>query len=126
MSARSRPYKLGGLEATFTGIRVRERGRDPLTSFFSPADRTGKSFLKRDFRWWLQARERDSFRSCTTPPMRCEPICWPRPRPPHFGACAPVVVPTNSGSLEPACLGVAVRFVPPERTIFVSICYPVY
>jgi hypothetical protein len=28
MSARSRPYKLDGLEATFTGIRFRECGRD--------------------------------------------------------------------------------------------------
>ncbi len=49
MSAGSRPYKLDGLEATFTGIRFRERGRDPLPSFFSPANRTKKSFLKQGF-----------------------------------------------------------------------------
>jgi len=34
-SARSRPYKLDGLESTFSGIGFRERGRDPLPSLFS-------------------------------------------------------------------------------------------
>jgi len=42
MSARFRPHKLDGLEATFTDIGFRKRGRDPLPSLFS-ASRPGRN-----------------------------------------------------------------------------------
>jgi hypothetical protein len=82
-----RPLPVSGFESV---------GETHCHLFFRQQTGQKSHFLNRDFRWWPQAPERDSFRSCTTPPMRCEPICWPRPRPPHFGACAPVAVPTNS------------------------------
>ena len=40
------PYKLDGLEWTFTDIRFPERGRDPLPSLFS-ASRPGRSCFSR-------------------------------------------------------------------------------
>ena len=82
-----RPLPVSGFESV---------GETHCHLFFRQQTGQESHFLDRDFRWWPRASERDSFRSCTTPPMRCEPICWPGPRPPHFGACAPVVVLTNS------------------------------
>src|ERR1700722_493997 len=50
ISARPRPYNVVGLAKTFSEIKFRERGRDPLPSLFS-ASRPGRnSFsLNRDF-----------------------------------------------------------------------------
>jgi hypothetical protein len=125
ISARFRPHKLDGLEATFSDIGFRERGRDPLPSLFS-ASRPGRnSFsLKRDFKLSPQEPERDSVRSCIRPPRPCEPACWPKPRRQHSGECAPTVALTSYSGREPACVAVAVRCVHPERKVFVEYLLP--
>src|SRR6267378_6801548 len=65
ISARPRPYNVDGLVKTFSDIRFRERGRDPLPSLFS-ASRPGRNpfSLIRDFKLSPQEPERDSVRSC--------------------------------------------------------------
>src|SRR5258706_9757957 len=89
--------------------------------YFPPADLAGISFpLNRDFRLSVQEPERDSVRSCIRPPRPCEPACWPKPRRPHSGVCAPAVARANPLVQELACVAVAIRCVRPERRVFVS------
>src|ERR1700688_1150957 len=81
ISARPRPYNVDGLVKTFSDIRFRERGRDPLPSLFSASRPGGNSFpLNRDFMQTQQERECDSVGSYLRPPKPCEPACWPKPR----------------------------------------------
>src|ERR1700688_4358591 len=126
MSARFRPHKLDGLEATFSDIGFRKRGRDPLPSLFS-ASRPGRNsfLLNRDFKLSPQKREGDSVRFYTRPPKPCEPACWLKRRRPHSGAFAPAAARATRSDQGPACVAVAVRYVRPERRVFVSTYCPV-
>ena len=121
-------YKLDGLEWTFTDIRFRERGRDPLPSCLPPADLAGTVFLVNPsgLRWIRPERERDSFRSCTRPPKRSEPFYWLRPPRPRSGACTPAIALTKGSDRAPVCLAVAARCGRLGRTVFANICCRVY
>jgi hypothetical protein len=72
-----------------------------------PADLAGTLFLNRELTLTRQERERDSVRSYIRPPRPCEPACWPMPRRPHSGVCAPAVAQAHPSGRELACVAAA-------------------